>query len=97
MDWALLFEVLLTVIRNCLENDPEPAPSTGGTARERLCKRLCNPGIGIYFGIARSLRGQGLHGKQLREAAREVMGELKAATPDEIEDLLDMAEEDPIA
>lgn len=79
MDIIKLIELLLPLIKGCLNKDGDAA------VRERLRER-----VGA-FAIWRQLRASGLRGKELREGVRYAQREWQALTHDDIEALIEDA------
>lgn len=79
MPWAAIIEMILKLIENCSKTD----------GRDKVFKRLRNPGFRERFALRADLRKSGLSGADLRDAVERAFNDLEAATDDEISDLLD--------
>ncbi len=82
--WIELIEALLPIIKECIDRD-----GAKGTRR-----RLRDPGLVEYFRIRSAVRDlEDLRGKALRKRAREVFDRLENATPEEINQIIEIAED----
>ena len=78
MDWAILIDMLIDMIKQCIEN----------RNADDVRRRLRNPGFREALALRRILRKQGLSGKALHQQMRFHMADLKDARDDEIDALV---------
>ncbi len=81
MDYVSLIFAFLEAIRKCIEE----------RNREVVERELNAGGLRIAGVVRRTLRREGLRGSALREQTHEMMDELAAMEPVDIEDLVDDA------
>ena len=72
--WDLLFELLFGLFDTCGDE---------ATPEERVAMIQQRP-LAVLFGVTRSLRKTGMRGRELRAARREVMEEIREASPEEL-------------
>lgn len=79
MDWIAIVEIILTVLKECQEN----------SSRDATRALLKRGGLRVALPLRRALRKKGLKGQELREAVKQGLADLAAASDAEIDGLLD--------
>jgi len=82
MEWIVIIDLVIKVIRECLEN----------RSREMVMTGLKSPGLAEAWALRSALRNTGLRGKELRSKTREGMELLHNMSDDEIDELIMEAE-----
>ena len=79
MPWSLIIEMILKLLEQCNKTD----------GRDRVFKRLRNPGLRERMSLRLALKREGLSGSHLNQVSDQAMDDLEAASDTEINDLLD--------
>lgn len=82
MEVMVLIQLIFEMIADCRENQK----------RKTVKRRLRKPGVREAAALWRALRKKGLRGKELRETVEQTIADAKAASEQEIDNLIDEAE-----